>query len=188
MQSIGVEYLSNFPTPFWYYYGKIVAKGIYGNEKQLRLLNCIRVRTREFISFTNATFADRKAVGKVMPLNVVEVDILKPRPGEPLQLFWKPARGIITQRVKHCESLPFNCASREPHSCNAGVENLEHLDCLPLITSQRRRHQRTRGRKIQTTKCQLHSRKQSLERGSIAARGITIRFLSGQPHPEWPAA
>lgn len=128
MQSVGVEYLSNFPTPFWYYYGKIVANGIYGNEKQLQLLNCIRVRTREFISFTNATFADQKATDKVMPLNVVEVDILKPRSSEPLQLFWKPARGIIIQRVKHCESLPFNCASREPRLCNLGVENLEHLD------------------------------------------------------------
>ena len=76
MQSVGVEYLSDFPTPFWYYYGKIVAEGIYGNEKQLRLLNCIRVRTREFISFTNATFTGRKAAGKVMPLDVVKVDML----------------------------------------------------------------------------------------------------------------
>lgn len=132
MQFVGVEYLSDFPTPFWYYYRKIVAKGIYANGKQLRLLNCIRMRTRVFSSFTNATFADRKAAGKVIPLNVVEVDILKPRPGEPLQLFWKPARGIIIQRVKHCESLPFNCASRGQHSCKyrGGESRASRLVCV----------------------------------------------------------
>ena len=128
MQSVGVEYDYDFPTPFWYYHGKVVAKAIYGNEKQLRLLNCSRVQTREFISFTNATFADRKAAGTAMPLNVVEVDILKPKPGEPLEIFWKPARGVITQRVKYCKTLPFDCPSSEPHSCDVGVDNLEHFD------------------------------------------------------------
>jgi hypothetical protein len=103
MEAVGVEYLTEFPTPFWYYFGKIASQGIYGDEKQFRLLNCTRVRATEFISFTNRTFADRKAAGNATPLNVVEVDILKPVSGQPLQLFWKPARGIIIQLVQHCK-------------------------------------------------------------------------------------
>ncbi|RAK95543.1 uncharacterized protein BO80DRAFT_450116 [Aspergillus ibericus CBS 121593] len=33
-------------------------------------------------------------------LRVVEVDFMKPQPGERLNVFWKPARGIICQKVQ----------------------------------------------------------------------------------------
>lgn len=36
-------------------------------------------------------------------IRVVEVDSLKPVPGEQLKAFWKPARGIIDQKVRECE-------------------------------------------------------------------------------------
>lgn len=38
-----------------------------------------------------------------LQLRVVEVDFLKPQPGEGLRLFWKPAWGIICQKVQDCE-------------------------------------------------------------------------------------
>lgn len=34
---------------------------------------------------------------------IVEVDFSKPQPSEDLKLFWKPARGIIYQKVQDCE-------------------------------------------------------------------------------------
>lgn len=108
MQSIaGVPYSFNKPWPFWFFIGKIVSKAFFDDEEQLEWLNAVRVRTREFIAFTNT----QKKKGsnteesnvENMELQIVEVDFSKPQPGEDLTLFWKPARGIIYQKVQDCE-------------------------------------------------------------------------------------
>ena len=56
MQSVGILYDADRPTPFWCFFGKLIAKSLFGDEWQLRFLNFVRVRTREFIAFTNASF------------------------------------------------------------------------------------------------------------------------------------
>jgi len=96
MDFIGVPYEFNRPWPFWFYVGKIVSKAFFDNEQQLEWFNTSRVGTREFIGFANTHHPDTKK------LNVVEVDFAKPQPGQELSVFWKPARGIISQKVQLC--------------------------------------------------------------------------------------
>ncbi|KAJ5800867.1 uncharacterized protein N7518_002935 [Penicillium psychrosexuale] len=107
MQSVcGISYDFNKPWPFWFFIGKIMSKAFYGNEQQLEWLNAVRVGTREFIAFTNTQ--DNRDVDKTegfskhTMIQVVEVDFSKPRLGADLDLFWKPARKIITQKVQNC--------------------------------------------------------------------------------------
>lgn len=108
MQSIaGVPYNFNKPWPFWFFIGKIVSKAFFDNEEQLEWLNAVRVHTREFIAFTNTlkkNASNQKGSNvEKANLQMVEVDFSKPHPGEHLKLFWKPARGIICQKVQDCE-------------------------------------------------------------------------------------
>ncbi|KAJ5110876.1 hypothetical protein N7532_001411 [Penicillium argentinense] len=104
MQSVaGVPYSFDRPWPTWFFIGKIVSKTFFDNEEQLRWLNTVRVRNREFIAFTNAqknVSNQAKQNTREGMLRVVEVDFSKPQPGENLKLFWKPARAIICQKVQ----------------------------------------------------------------------------------------
>ena len=108
IQSIaGVPYDFNKPWPFWFFIGKTVSKAFFGDEEQLEWFNAVRVRTREFIAFTNiqkqGDFDPNEwNIKKIRP-QIVEVDFFKPQPGEDLKLFWKPAREIIYQKVQDCE-------------------------------------------------------------------------------------
>jgi hypothetical protein len=107
MQSVAeVPYNFNRPWPFWFYIGKVLSKAFFDNEEQLEWLNAVRVGNREFISFTNTQKnipdQEEQNTGKEK-LRVVEVDFSKPQPGENLKLFWKPARGIICQKVQDCK-------------------------------------------------------------------------------------
>ncbi|KID93350.1 hypothetical protein MAJ_10688, partial [Metarhizium majus ARSEF 297] len=49
----GIPYDFNKSWPFWFFIGKIVSKAFFGVEDQLEWLNVVRVRTREFIAFSN---------------------------------------------------------------------------------------------------------------------------------------
>ena len=106
MQSIAeIPYCFNKPWPFWFFIGKIVSKAFFNNEEQLKWLNTVQVRNREFIAFTNSHNVpnqEEQNTGK-MNLRVVEIDFSKPQPGENLKLFWKPARGIICQKLQDCK-------------------------------------------------------------------------------------
>lgn len=108
MQSVaGIPYDSNKPWPFWFFIGKIISKAFFGDEERLEWLNAVRVRTREFIAFTNirkdiVSNQDKSTVEKAR-LQVAEIDFSKPQPGKTLEFFWKPARGIICQKVQDCE-------------------------------------------------------------------------------------
>lgn len=107
MQSCaGLTYNFDKPWPFWFFIGKTVSKAFFGDEQQLKWLNSVRVRTREFIAFTNVqteNILDPENSNYVEEeLRVVEVDFSKPTPGEDLKAFWKPGREIICQRVREC--------------------------------------------------------------------------------------
>lgn len=94
------------PWPFWFFIGKVVSKALFGEEQQLQWLNAVRVRDREFIAFRHIqreTSDPEQLDQEKGTLQVVEVDFSKPVPGEQLKAFWKPARGIIRQRVQECE-------------------------------------------------------------------------------------
>ncbi|PLB43291.1 hypothetical protein P170DRAFT_481240 [Aspergillus steynii IBT 23096] len=100
---VGISYDFNKPWPFWFFIGKIVSKAFFDNEEQLEWLNSVQVGNREFIAFSNTgrKFPDQEeqSTGKGK-LRVVEIDLSKPQPGEKLQMFWKPARSIICQKVQ----------------------------------------------------------------------------------------
>lgn len=101
-----IPYNFNMPWPFWFFVGKIVSKAFFNNEEQLGWLNTVQVRNREFIAFTNTQISisdQEEQQARKRKLRVVEVDFPKPQPGENLKLFWKPARGIICQKVKDCK-------------------------------------------------------------------------------------
>lgn len=101
----GIPYDFNKPWPFWFFISNIVSKAFFGVEDQLEWLNAVRVRTREFIAFSNTgTIKDAGPTHEIRRIQVVEVDFLKPQPGENIKLFWKPARGIISQQVENCKS------------------------------------------------------------------------------------
>ena len=105
-----LPYDFNRPWPFWFFIGKIVSKAFFGNEEQLEWLNSVLVRNREYIAFTNtrknSSDLEDQSTGN-RRLRVVEADFLKPQPRENLKLFWKPARGIICQKMQDCKSMIF---------------------------------------------------------------------------------
>ncbi|GJP89671.1 hypothetical protein CBS147353_9971 [Aspergillus niger] len=107
MQSCaGPNYDFDKPWPFWFFIGKTLSKAFLGNEDQLDWFNAVRVRDREFITFANVgrenSFDSREMNHDLdeKGIGVDEVDFLKPVPGERLKAFWKPARGIIDQKVR----------------------------------------------------------------------------------------
>ncbi|GLA00044.1 hypothetical protein AnigIFM60653_007111 [Aspergillus niger] len=107
MQSrAGPNYDFDKPWPFWFFIGKTLSKAFLGNEDQLEWFNAVRVRDREFIAFANvgrANSLDSREMNHDLDekgIRVVEVDFFKPVPGERLKAFWKPARGIIDQKVR----------------------------------------------------------------------------------------
>jgi hypothetical protein len=95
LRLLGAEYDFNYPEYYWWFYGKMLAKAFFfQNERQLLLLNYTRVRTTEFIAYTNANFT------KGDDLRVVEVSVPKPRKDEPFQAFWQPANSFMTERIR----------------------------------------------------------------------------------------
>lgn len=101
----GVPYDFDKPWPFWFFIGKILSKAFYGTEDQLDWFNATRVRDREFVAFAKVRHVDLNREThslRIEEIQTVEVDFLKPRPGESMKVFWKPARGIIHQGVVRC--------------------------------------------------------------------------------------
>ncbi|KAJ5591925.1 uncharacterized protein N7459_002294 [Penicillium hispanicum] len=122
MQSVaGVPYDFNKLWAFWFFIGKIVSKAFFDNEEQLEWLNAVRVRNREFIAFTNTQKnkpnQEEQNTGNGR-LRVVEIDFSKPQPGENLKLFWKPARGLICQKVQDWLDYLSKESSREEPNCH----------------------------------------------------------------------
>lgn len=82
-----------------------MSKAFYGNEQQVEWLNAVRVGTRECIAFTNTRdnrdVDQTEGLTKNTMIQVVGVDFSIPRPDADLELFRKPARKIITQKVQN---------------------------------------------------------------------------------------
>lgn len=106
---VGYHFDWNFPGPCWCFLGKIAAKALYNDRAELYVLNYVPVGRREFIAYTTslwmAAVKARKAAGvtELPPLNVIEVNFKKPLPGQPLEMFWGPARGLIAAKIRQCE-------------------------------------------------------------------------------------
>ncbi|KAK4151835.1 hypothetical protein C8A00DRAFT_35504 [Chaetomidium leptoderma] len=102
---VGYQYDWGCPGPCWYFLGKIVAKGVFDDKTELQELNYVAIRRREFIAYTTsmwgAAVEAEKAAGRAEkpPRSVIEVHFKKPQPGQPLEMTWAPARGLIAARV-----------------------------------------------------------------------------------------
>ncbi|KAK2599688.1 hypothetical protein N8I77_011421 [Diaporthe amygdali] len=111
-RSVGYHYDWNFPGPYWCFLGKIAAKALYNDEAELEVLNYIPVGRREFIAYTTSMWRAAVKAGKeagvteLPPLNAIEVNFKKPLPGQPLEMFWVPARGLITAKITQWNEEP----------------------------------------------------------------------------------
>ncbi len=88
-------------------------KGVFHDNTELQELNYVAVRRREFIAYTTSMWRAAVEAGKAAgrdekpPLSVIEVNFKKPQPGQPLEMTWAPARGMIAAQVartRHCGS------------------------------------------------------------------------------------
>ncbi len=112
-KSIGYQYDWNVPSPFWDFLGRMAAKAVFDDKVELKELNFVAIRRREFIAYTTSTWKaaaeTQKAAGKtgmegMPPLNVVEVNFKKPQPGKPIKVTWTPARALFTSKIRQCTS------------------------------------------------------------------------------------
>jgi hypothetical protein len=103
-QYIGYQYSWDYPEPFWHFLGKILVNALFDSKAELRELNYVAVGRREFITYTTsmwtAAVEAEKTAGTLLmaelpPLSVTEVNFKKPQPGQPLEMTWAPARGLI---------------------------------------------------------------------------------------------
>ncbi|KAF4462312.1 hypothetical protein FALBO_10892 [Fusarium albosuccineum] len=96
---IGVKYDWNFPFPFWFFLGKMLSKALFGDDSLLEILNCVHMKQYEFVGYVNKdrVVDDDKEIETV---KVIDVYIKRPQPGQPIQIFWKPARGIVVQKIE----------------------------------------------------------------------------------------
>ncbi|KAJ9418211.1 hypothetical protein QL093DRAFT_2380314 [Fusarium oxysporum] len=61
----------------------------------------LQVNDREFVGFENKNYPKSS---NSTDINAVEVSLKRPRPNEPMEVFWRPARGIIIQRLRECKN------------------------------------------------------------------------------------
>lgn len=105
---VGYKYDWDYPSPFWHFLGKIVAKAVFDDNAELRELNYVAVGRREFIAYTTSMWTAAVEAGEpaggaeLPPLNVIEVNFKKPQPGQPLEMTWGLARGPITNKIRQC--------------------------------------------------------------------------------------
>ncbi|KAF5696952.1 hypothetical protein FGLOB1_13147 [Fusarium globosum] len=97
---IGVQHDYDYPFPFWHFLGKMISQALLENETSLEILSFTRVNDHEFVGFENK---NSPKSNNSTDLNVIEVSLKRPQPNEPMEIFWRPARGIIIQRLRECE-------------------------------------------------------------------------------------
>ncbi|KAF5680506.1 hypothetical protein FCIRC_5824 [Fusarium circinatum] len=97
---IGVQHDYNYPFPFWHFLGKMISQALFENETSLEILSLTRVNDREFVGFENK---NHPKGNNSTDINVIEVSLKRPQLNEPMEIFWRPARGIIIQRLRECE-------------------------------------------------------------------------------------
>lgn len=99
--------------PFWFFLGKIISRALFQEDSWLEVLNYVPVRNIEFVGYTNKQRSDEDDTSSARVVtNVIEVHFSRPQPGEPIRVFWKPARGLIVQKIEECK---FEEHSEQPH-------------------------------------------------------------------------
>ena len=94
-------------------------KTLFDNKAELRELNFVALGRREFIAYTTsmwtAAVEAEKAAGmaKLPTLSAIEVNFKKPQPGQPLEMIWAPARGLITAKIRQCRLKSSQCSGRQ---------------------------------------------------------------------------
>ncbi|KAJ3549236.1 hypothetical protein NM208_g613 [Fusarium decemcellulare] len=97
-RQIGVEYDWDNPFPFWHFLGRMLSKAMFNDDSLLALLNYVPVNNYEFVGYVN-----RDRIGEQEDkdqLNVIEVHLKRPEPNEPIQIHWKPGRGLVIQKIE----------------------------------------------------------------------------------------
>ncbi|KAK7424123.1 hypothetical protein QQX98_000733 [Neonectria punicea] len=97
---VGVKYEWNLPFPFWHFLGKMLSKALFADDSLLDILNFVPVNNYEFVGYVNKDRVvdnDQKDKDKV---NVIDVHLKRPQPGQPIQIFWKPARGLVVRKIE----------------------------------------------------------------------------------------
>jgi hypothetical protein len=97
---IGVQHDYDYPFPFWHFLGKMISQAMFENDTSLEILSFTRVIDRELVGFENKNYSKNSNGADI---NLIEVSIKIPRPNEPMEIFWRPARGIIIQRLRECK-------------------------------------------------------------------------------------
>ena len=108
---MGIRHDYNLPFPFWFFLGKIISKALFQNENLLEVINFVRVRDREFVGYICKGHVNQAQDGE--KFSVVEVSFKRPQPGQPIEVFWKPAGALIIQKIEECECIP--CIFRSQH-------------------------------------------------------------------------
>ncbi|KPM44226.1 hypothetical protein AK830_g2391 [Neonectria ditissima] len=97
---IGVEYDWNFPTPFWFFLGKLLSEALFLDDSLLEFLNYVPVSNYEFIGYVNKDRVVDKDQKDSDQINVIDVHLNRPQTGQPIQIFWKPARGLVVTSIE----------------------------------------------------------------------------------------
>ncbi|KAL9562999.1 hypothetical protein ACKAV7_012741 [Fusarium commune] len=98
---IGVQHDYDYPFPFWHFLGKMISQALFENETSLEILSFTRVNGREFVGFETKNYPKSN---NSTDINVIEVSLKRPQPNEPMEIFWRPDRGIIIQRLRECKN------------------------------------------------------------------------------------
>ncbi|EXM06177.1 hypothetical protein FOIG_04550 [Fusarium odoratissimum NRRL 54006] len=83
----------------------MISQALFENETSLEILSFTRVNDREFVGFENKNYPKSS---NSTDINAVEVSLKTPRPNEPMEVFWRPARGIIIERLREWLQEPLS--------------------------------------------------------------------------------
>jgi len=119
---LGYKYDWDRPFPFWHFLGRMVAKGVFDDKSDLKELNFVAIGRREFVAYTTSTWRAAAAAQKTAgvaglellpPLKVIEVNLKKPQPGQPMEMTWAPARALFTAQIRECTSAIIRPGGRQ---------------------------------------------------------------------------
>jgi hypothetical protein len=100
----------------------MVAKGVFDDKSDLKELNFVAIGRREFVAYTTSTWRAAAAAQKTAgvaglellpPLKVIEVNLKKPQPGQPMEMTWAPARALFTAQIRECTSAIIRPGGRQ---------------------------------------------------------------------------
>ncbi|KAK0753622.1 hypothetical protein B0T18DRAFT_452734 [Schizothecium vesticola] len=103
-------------------------QAVFADQQDLKVLNFVVIRRREFISYTTSTWkaaadvaAGLPGLEGMLPLNVIEASFPKLHPGQPIKVKWAPARAVFTTTIREANE-------RHGKPLNHQVPNKEEED------------------------------------------------------------